>query len=99
MFLGLDLVLFILGHLFIVYITLFGLIVLYSQCRVNRGTNLFVVLYYIIFFIASTAHLGLLCGVFPTYGVRPHYAVVHSVTGRESPRAPCGGGQLDFAPI
>ena len=36
MFLGLDLVLYILGFLFIVYVTLCRLIVLYSRCRVNR---------------------------------------------------------------
>ena len=35
MFLGLDPVLCILGYLFIVYVTLFKLIVLYSRYRVN----------------------------------------------------------------
>ena len=49
MFLGLDLVLYILGYLSIVYVTLIRLIVLYSWCKVNQGTNLFVVLYYVIF--------------------------------------------------
>ena len=49
MFLGLDEILYIWGYLFIVYVTLLRLIVLYSRCRVNRGTNLFVVLYYVIF--------------------------------------------------
>ena len=72
MFLGLDPVLYIWGYLFIVYVTLFRLIVLYSRCRVNRGTNLSVVLYYVIFLFASTAHLGFRVGAFPTYGVRPH---------------------------
>ena len=80
MFLGLDVVLYILGYLFIVNVTLSRMIVLYSQCRVNWGTNLSVVLYDVIFFIASTARLGLLCGAFPTCGVRPHHAAVHSVT-------------------
>ena len=51
MFLGLDPVLYIWGYLFIVYVTLFRLIVLYSRCRVNRGTNLSVVLYYVIFLL------------------------------------------------
>ena len=76
MFLGLDLVLYIWGYLFIVYITLIRLIVLCSWCRVNRSTNLSIVLYYVISF-ASTACLGLLSGAFPTCGVRPHYGYVH----------------------
>ena len=80
MFLGLDLVLYILGYLFTVYVTLIRLIVLYSRCRVNRGTNMSVVLYYVILILASTARLGLLCWAFPTCGVRPHHAVVRSVT-------------------
>ena len=42
-FLGLDLVLYIVGYLYILYVTLFRLIVLYSRCRVNRDTNMFVV--------------------------------------------------------
>ena len=49
MFLGLDVVLYILGFLFIVNVTLSRMIVLYSQCRVNWGTNLCVVLCYVIF--------------------------------------------------
>ena len=80
MFLGLDLVLCILRFLFSVYVALLRLIVLYSWCRVNRGTNLVVLLYDVIFCFASTAHLGLLCVAFPTCGVCPHYVVVHSVT-------------------
>ena len=48
MFLGLDLVLYILGYLFIVYVTLFRLIVRYTRCRVNWGPNLSVVLYDVI---------------------------------------------------
>ena len=48
MFLVLDPVLYILGYLFIVYVTLIRLIVLYSRCRVNLGTNLSVVLYDVI---------------------------------------------------
>ena len=39
MFLGLDLVLFIVGYLYILYVTLFRLIVLYSRCRVNRDAK------------------------------------------------------------
>ena len=65
---------------YIEYVTLSRLIVLYSQCRVNRNTNLFVVLYYVIFCFASTTHLGLLCWASPTCRVRPHYAAVHSIT-------------------
>ena len=80
MFLGLDLVLYIWGYLFIVYVTLIRFIVLYSWCRVNRGTNLSVVLYYVIFLFVSTAHLGFRVGAFPTCGVHPHYAVVHSAS-------------------
>ena len=77
MFLGLDLVLYILGYLFIVYVTLLRLIVLYSRCRVNWSTNLSVFLYYVIFLFASTARLGFRVGPFPICGVRPHYAIVH----------------------
>ena len=62
MFLGLDVVLYILRYLFIVNVTLARLIVLYTRYRVNRGTNLFVILYYIIFCFASTARLGLRVG-------------------------------------
>ena len=51
MFLGLDLVLYILGYLFIVYITLSRMIVLYSQCRVSWVTNLYVALYNVIFLL------------------------------------------------
>ena len=51
MFLGLNLVLYILGYLFIVYVTLSWMIVLYSQCRVNWGTDLSVVLYDVIFLL------------------------------------------------
>ena len=59
-------------YLFIVYVTLSRMIVLYSQCRVNWGTNLSVVLYYVILFLfASTARLGF-CVAFPTCGVHPH---------------------------
>ena len=71
MFLGLDLVLYILGYLFIVYITLIRLIVLYSRCRVNWGTNLFVVLYYVILILASTPRLGLCVGRSQPVGSSP----------------------------
>ena len=53
MFLGLDVVLYILGYLFIVNVTLSRMIVLYSQCRVNWGTNLSVVLYDVIFLLLA----------------------------------------------
>ena len=56
------------------------MIVLYSRCRVNRSTNLSVVLYYVIFFLASTARLGFRVGAFPTCGAHPHWAAVHSAS-------------------
>ena len=60
MFLGQDVVLYILGCLFIVYVIFIRLIVLCSHCRVNWGTNLSVVYHYVYFVIASTVHgLGL----------------------------------------
>ena len=71
MFLGLDMVLYIVGQLHYIYVTLSRLIVLYSRCRVNRGTTLSVFLYYVILIIAFTACLGF-CVAFPTCGVRPH---------------------------
>ena len=49
MFLGLDMVLYIVGWLHYIYVTLSRLIVLYSRCRVNRGTNMSVVVYYVIY--------------------------------------------------
>ena len=72
MFLGLDLVLYILGYLFIVYVTLSRMIALYSRCRVNRGTNLSVVFYYVIFLLlplriwASCVGRSQLVGCVPT---------------------------------
>ena len=83
MFLGLNLVLYILRYLFIVYITLFRLIVLYSQCRVNRGTNLSVVLYNAITFcFASTAHLGLCVGRSQLVGRSPLcFSPLHNTMG------------------
>ena len=87
MFLELDPVLYIWGYSFIVYVTLFRLIVLYSRCRVNWHTNLSVVLYDIVIFcFASTVRLGLLGVAFPTCGVRPHNVVVHSVRGSNKSR-------------
>ena len=54
------------GILYILYVTLFRMIVLYSWCRVNWGTNLSIVLYYVIIFFASTVRLGCLpCCPFP----------------------------------
>ena len=41
--------------LYIVYITLTRMIVMYSQCKVNWGTNLFVVFVILYCFFASTA--------------------------------------------
>ena len=61
MFLGLDPVLYIGGHLFIVYVTFIRLIVLYSRCRVNWSTNLFVVLYDVIYFCFASIVVWTLC--------------------------------------
>ena len=80
MLLGLDLVLYILGYLCILYVTLFNLIVLYSRCRVNQDTNMSVVCVLCnILSFASTARLGVRVA-FPTCGVHPHYAAVRSIT-------------------
>ena len=69
-----------LGILFIVYVTFIRLIVLYSRCRVNRSTNLFVFLYDVINF-CFCFHCGLgSVWAFPTCGVRPHSGYVHSIT-------------------
>ena len=61
MFLGLDPVWYIWGYLFIVYVTLIRLIVLYSQCRVNWSTNLFVVLYDVIYFCFASTEVWAPC--------------------------------------
>ena len=74
MFLGLDPVLYIWGYLFIVYVTLFRLTVLYSRCRVNRGTNLSVVLYYVILLLLPL-RVWAPCVAFPTCGPFPTIAV------------------------
>ena len=58
-------------RLFIVYVTLFRLIVLYSRCRVNRGTNLSVVLYDVIIFAFASTAFGLRVGVPNLWGVSP----------------------------
>ena len=71
MFLGLDSVLYIWGYLSIVYVTLIMLIVLYSRCRVNRSTNLSVVLYYVIFLLLSLCAFGLRVGVPNLWGASP----------------------------
>ena len=64
-------VLYIWGHLFIVYVTLLRLIVLYSRCRVNRSTNLFVVLYDVIYFVLLPLRFGLHVGVPNLWGASP----------------------------
>ena len=61
MFLGLDPVLYIWGYLSIVYVTFIRLIVLYSWCRVNQSTNLFVVLYNVIYFCFATTAVWATC--------------------------------------
>ena len=86
MFLGLDPVLYIWGYLFIVYVTLFRLIVLYSRCRVNRGTSLFVVLYYVIFLLLFCFHcVWAECWAFPTYGVpSPPCRLLHNTCAADA---------------
>ena len=80
MFLGLDMVLYIVGQLHYIYVTLSRLIVLYSRCRVNRGTNMFVVMYYVIYFcFASTAFWAPFVCALPNLWGAPHHDV-HSVT-------------------
>ena len=79
MFLGLDLVLYIVGYLYILYVTLFRLIVLYSRCRVNRDTNLSVVCALCNFNFCFHCAFGLLAvldgpdlwGTFPTMQSAP----------------------------
>ena len=71
MFLGLDPVLYIWGHLFIVYVTLLRLIVLYSRCRVNQGTNLSVALYHIVYFYCFHCVFGLPIGCSQPVGRSP----------------------------
>ena len=80
MFLSLDMVLYIVGWLHYIYVTLSRLIVLYSRCRVNRGTNMSVVVYYIIY-VLFRFHCVLgseLCALPNLWGA-PHHDV-HSVT-------------------
>ena len=60
------------GIFYILYITLFRLIVRYPRCRVNRDINMSVVcvLYNILIF-AFTARLGSLCGIPNPRGTSP----------------------------
>ena len=83
MFLGLAPVLYIWGYLSIVYVTLIRLIVLYSQCRVYRSTNLSVVLYNVIYYRFASTAFGLGVGRSQPVGCVPHNAVyfVTSVFG------------------
>ena len=72
MFLGWDLECTIMGDMFYIeYVILSRLIVLYSQCRVNWGTNLSVVLYYVIFCYCFHCAFGLPCGVPNLWGASP----------------------------
>ena len=72
MFLGLDVVLYILGYFLIVYVTLIRLIVLYSRCRVNRSINLSVVLYFVILLLLPLCTVWASeCGVPNLWGASP----------------------------
>ena len=70
-FLSLDLVLYIDGYLYILYVVLFRLIVLYSRCRVNRDTNMSVVYVLCNFNFCFHCVFGLRVA-FPTCGAHPH---------------------------
>ena len=61
MFLGLDPVSYIWEYLSIVYVTFIRLIVLYSWCRVNRSTNLSIVLHDVIYFCFVSTAVWALC--------------------------------------
>ena len=71
MFLGWDLECTLWDMFYIEYVTLSRLIVVYSRCRVNRGTNLSVVLYYVMFCYCFYCAFGLPCGVPNLWGVSP----------------------------
>ena len=96
MLLGLDLVLYILGYLYILYVTLFRLIVLYSRCRVKQDKNMSVVcvLCNFLVFCFHCACLGA-CVAFPTCGVHPHYVAVCSIP---SGFGACNSAALPFPP-
>ena len=64
------------------------MIVLYSQCRVNWATNLFVVLYYVIFSLLPLRVWASVLGVPNLWGV-PHYVAVHSVTHLDMAQVVC----------
>ena len=81
MFLGLDPVLYIWGYLFIVYVMLITLIVLYSRCRVNRSTNLSVVLYNVIYYCFASTAFGLSVGRSQPVGCVLHHAVCSMTSG------------------
>ena len=63
----------------LVYVTLSRMIVLYSRCRVNWGTNMFVVLNYVINIIFDSTTFGLSVGRSQPMGCIPHH-VVCSIT-------------------
>ena len=92
MFLGLDMVLYIVGYLYILYITLFRLIVLYSWCRVNRDTNISVVCVLCNNFLLPL-RVWAPCVAFPTCGVHPHWAAVRSIP------FDFGAQRLSFTPV
>ena len=94
MFLRLDPVLYIWGHLFIVYVTLLRLIVLYSWCRVNRGTNLSVVLYDVIYFCFASTAFGLGVGRSQPVGCVPHHVVCSITSGFEASTAQMSEDEL-----
>ena len=79
MLLGLDMVLYIEGYVYILYVTLSRLIVLYSLCRVNRGTNMSVVYVLYNFIFCFHCMFGLSVWRSPTCGVHPHYATIRSI--------------------
>ena len=103
MFLRLDRVLYIWGHLFNVYVTLLMLIVLYSRSRVNRGPNLFVVLYDVIYFRFASIAISALCRRSQPVGCIPTVADAQWQAPRLGPatgsvaserQTPCGQNYL-----
>ena len=71
MLLGLDMVLYIEGYLYILYVTLSRLIVLYCRCRVNRDTNMSVVCVLCNFNFCSHCAFMPPCGVPNLWGASP----------------------------
>ena len=67
-------------HYYIVYITLSRMIVLYSKYKVNQGTNMSVVLNYVIlFFVLLLLRLGSALGIPNLWGAFPLCRPLHNI--------------------